>query len=806
LIALVTVAAAVGSLRIRMEFSQRSLLPSGYPSVRTIEEVEETFGGIQFTRVLLEGTDFTSPEGVLALYNYERELREEGEWDGYVLRVDTFLGPLARNPQGGLLLRLLDDFHSPLSDEELRDRVEEALLSPEASDLAENPGAEVLMEALQRFVRDPAGERAAAALVLDAAVEEAVDVYLKGPAGVFAVGKLITPDGGRSMVTLQVRPDLPQAEAMEKAAGLRDYTRDFFAAEGIDAEVSGEVYVMADIQEMAVRDSLILGMFALAFIFIVLFLTFRRVLDVLLTLGVVVVSMLWVFGLMGYVGIPYTIMSIAIVPLLLGIDIAYAIHLLTRYYEEERKGGTALESSVGAVSTVGVAVFLTAATTMFGFLSFLISDLPPMREFGVLCLAGVFFSFLLSVTLLPAALVIRDRRKAEGLPPRERHRLAELVDRALLGLSGLAERHRRPVGLLVLAMVAAGAILATGLSTSADFRAFVPQDLPSYRTITRMEENFGGLDTAVALVEGENVLRPEVLRSVEEFIQRVLDDPRNREDDGDYRYFRPDRVTSLPTLFLAVRGSLPSTEEEAAAVLEEAAEAYGFDTASLLSADGKATLAVFDVLFVDEAGEREMASILRDQAEGMSVPGLSFRVTGTPLIVSDTMGKLFSTQLETGALALVLCTILVIVVFRSVLYGLAAGSVVFLAIILELGILRLIGWPLDIMTVMIASLVIGAGIDFGIHVAHRFREEMYERGLSPEEAVNVTVRNVGTALVSAALTTCGAFLILALSSLSPLRRFGVITAVALACALFAALVLEPTLLASIALHKKRKGA
>jgi predicted RND superfamily exporter protein len=752
LIGLITVAAVIGALFIELEFSQRALLPEGYDSIATVKDVEEDFGGIMYDKVLLTGIDFASAKGARDIYDYTEALKASSDpklWGIYVLRADSYISQLARDPQAEPVFQT-DDYLSNLG--------------------------------------------------LSIAVQE----YLDSPARDFVMGKTITPDGSSALINVQVNPDLSQSQTMDYAVQLREFTEDFFADRGIQAEVSGETLIMKDIQDMSLRDGLILGLIALIFIIVVLFLTFRRVLDVALTLGVVLISMVWVFGLMGAAGIQYTIMSIAIIPLLLGIGIDYAIHILTRYYEERGKGADARLSISSSMVTVGVAVFLTAATTMFGFLSFFISNMPPMRDFGLLCLSGVFFSFLLSITMLPAALVIRDRHSESKVRAHKENRLLVWVDKGLVKLSLLAERHRWVVGTAVLSLVVVCIILAVGLSTSADFRTFVPQDMPSYASITRIEDTFGGQDTAVALVEGDNVLAPESLQSMNRFTEVVLADPRNRTPDGFEVYFQSNRVNSLPGLFMAINGSLPTSTQEAEVMLVQMEEEYGFDTSALVTADRSKALVAFDVLFVDEEGQKEMAETLKASASEMnSSSSLDFRVTGTPLITSDTLGTLFSTQLNTAGLALLLCGLLVILVFRSIYYGLATASVVFLAIVFELGILRIIGWPLDIMTVMIASLVIGVGIDFGIHVTHRFREEVYERGQEPEGAINTTVRNVGSALIPAAITTCGAFLILAISQLSVLRRFGVITAIALLSALFASLVIQPSFLAFIALRKKR---
>ncbi len=813
LVLLVTVILGAGVLRLQMEFTQRTMLPEDYPSVKAMEKVEEEFGGAEYAKVLLEGDDLTDAGSVLALYRFERDLREGGgsHFHGdFIIRVESYVTNLTRNPQADLLFRLASGLREG-NREEVEGLFREALADPGVAGFRDDPRAAPLFSMAERIASgsldDASWEtiRGQATFFLDRGVEEAVNQYLSSSGGEMVLGRTLSLDRRFALVNVQINPEMDEEEKFEIAGYFRSYVEGFFAPHGLVGSVSGEVYIMKVFRDRAMRETALLGFGAFLFIVLVLFLTFRRVLDVALTLLVVVLSNLWVFGLMGYAGIKYTMMSVAIVPLLLGIDIAYSIHVLTRYYEERDKRLGALESAVNSVSTVGLAVFLAAATTMFGFLSFSISDMPPMRDFGWMCLAGVFFGFFLSITLLPAALVIRDRKKGEVLATRkESNRLIDWLDRGLAKLSLLAERHRMLTWTGTVILVVIFALLSTGLSTSADFRTFVPQDLPEYRTFLRIEEIFGAQDTALVVLEGQDMLSPDSLAVMETFVREAVEDPRNRGEDGGYKYLDPQHTNSLPGILTLAGTGTPRSSQEVREDLERLEREFGFEASSLVSGDGKSALIVFQVPFVDEKGEKEMAAILRDRtAEIRERFGMQVEATGTPLIVSDALGRLFSTQLRTGGLALLLCVLLVTVIFRSLAYGLMATSVVFLAIVLELGLLRIIGWPLDIMTVMIASMVIGAGIDFGIHVAHRFREEVMGKGLGPEEGINATVRNVGAALIPGALTTAGAFLILAFSTLYPLKRFGVITALALLGACFSAMVIEPTFLATYEVVKRR---
>ncbi len=153
-----------------------------------------------------------------------------------------------------------------------------------------------------------------------------------------------------------------------------------------------------------------------------------------------------------------------------------------------------------------------------------------------------------------------------------------------------------------------------------------------------------------------------------------------------------------------------------------------------------------------------------------------------------------------------MCLLILIIVFKSFFYGLITLVVIVCGMAAEMVFLYAMGWSLDIMTVLVASLVIGAGIDFGIHVTHRFREQRHDHGMSLEESVRTTVLHVGRALIAGGLTTAGVFGILGISSMVPLRHFGWTTAVGLLAALFGALFVLPSMLVVLSKRLDRRAA
>ena len=769
----VTALAMVGFTFIKSEFGYKAMLPKKLESVKTMEEAEDVFGGTIEEQLLLEG-DILDPAVLRKVAGYEAFLQSKPDvWETFVTDVITPLDEMsyfsgAGSDNATATETPLTQKMGGLDDEELVLQVERNI--------------------------EAAAERA----------------RLVGMASGGIQG--ISQDRHALLITARINPERDTNEQIKLVDPFEDYTREYFQdLRDVTLYESGIASQNRDANQKVMEESRLLFGLAMAFILIVLFFTFRRVSDVLLTMMVIIVTIIWVIGLSGWLRFPYTYTSTAIMPLLLGIDIAYAIHVMSRYYEERRSGGNPFASSTAAVVTTGVAVFLTAATTAFGFASFAISDMPPVVQFGMLCMAGVLFSFLLSVTLLPAAIVLRDRSgKAQEKWARKNAKRIERagetrLDRALARIAVLSEHHRLTVGIVTLLTLVACGVLASNVSTNADLARMMKGDTPSMQASEVIQEYFGGQNIAYALAKGD-ILEPANLESLLRYEEEISSSEYASEQGG--QLIERGRVTSIADIVRNVnQGTIPSSKQEVVSLLLKLWGNGGNSNTRLLSEDGQ--VAMISVRFAATTQEdiERIADIMRGAGKNVTAdnPALAMSYSGIPVLMRDLLKSLVPTQLKTSTLALFLCALIVSLVFGSLVLGLAATSVVFLGIALEIGALVVLGWSLDFMTVMISSLVIGAGIDFGIHVTHRFREE-WRGGVGVDEAIRRTVAHVGKVLLAAAATTAGAFAIIAASDLEPLRRFGGITALSLTFALLASLLVLPSILAWYANRVERRKA
>ncbi|MBN2168828.1 MAG: RND family transporter [Actinobacteria bacterium] len=752
----ITVFMALGTSRIHMDTTNESMVPKDYDSLKALETIEDEFGNVDWQYIIVTADDVTSPRFAKELNDLSIEGAEEaGVAKGHLTAIETYLDGMKKmnGSQGS-----------------------------SSVDYARNPD-----EGLKKL-----------------------DMYLSSDyAKNRLFGEVISEDKTATLIKFQLKPEIKEKDQVKLLESFESYLGETFDGKGEKVYISGSAAQSRDNSQLMRDESSKLLLIALGFLILILFMTFRRVSDIALPLFIMMISIIWLFGFMGWIGISYTMMSVMIVPLMLGINIAYVIHLLSRYYEERETGENPYDAVNTSMKTVGVAVFLTALTTVFGFVSFTISDMPPMRDFGILCLLGVVFSFLLAVTMLPAIMVIRDGRKKdekrrehlEKIKKRkEKAWYGTLIDKILSGSAVASYRYHWFVIASLIIIIGFAVFAGLRLDTDADFSNFLPMKTPSVEASNLIREKFGSRRQDMLLVKGD-ILDPDNLNALlelEDDIARESLSGANSTNIG-----REGIISIADIVRDTSKGDLPKTREEINAVLASLEE--NMQTNSFVNKDGDTTIVIIRTPGGSQNEMKAIAELIRDEASRLeSDTGMQAIATGSSIIVTDLLGNILPTQVNSSGLALLLCLLVLVIVFRSALYGMATLTVVVFGVALELIVLYIIGWPLDFFTVTISALVIGVGVDFGIHITHRFREELNHGVPDIADAIKKTVLHVGRSLFAAALTTCGVFAIIGTSQMTPLSRFGITIAISLVGALIGAVIVLPSLLAVVAKVQTRR--
>ncbi|MBK5092609.1 MAG: MMPL family transporter [Actinobacteria bacterium] len=781
----------LGLLFLKGDVTYYSILPKGFPSIKTLDNLRKKFGGIAYESILIRAPSVTDSRIVQFLVGLGDYLGEDPRFNQGQIQtvkdgegekipvVQDYLTPFIANMKTEMATMGFDIPLNSISNDMVKQFTGKDFQQLVKEDYLSNPQVKKSMVGKQKFV---------------------------------------TPDYKAALVMIKVGTGLSDKQQIKLANDLDDLFRSKLGdVSGIKINIGGDPTLARDFDRHIRNKTIILFVIAIAFVIIMLFLSFRRFTDTLLPVAFVVLGLVWTFGFTGWVGIPYSVAAIAIMPLLLGTALTFVVPLVARYYEEMEHHFRSVEAVGKAVMTVGVGIFLAATTNVFGFLVFKLSVLPPLKDFGITCAAGTVFIFGLSVTLLPAIMAVRDRsyEKApeevraelrthfDGLSRRKRRGIfARVTDRVLEAFSAMAVRHSLIVIIGFTLLILLGFVQIRSLKTDSDLRKLAPRNLPGILADFEIEKYFGGRQQDVIMAEGD-VLKPESLEAMVRLEDAIADDKDNIYE-GKMLYPR-NAIVGLPDVLTeANNGRLPATRAEAEQAVKTAEANGGYVTGGLLSGDGKAALITLNSQGAQspQVVDRKLALLKTNSEKYLTKQGLQYELGGITPITKDMTKNIIPTETLSSILSLILCALILIVIFRSFPYGLITLTVAFAGVAAEIGFLQLMNWPLDTITSLSSALVIGIGVNFGILFTHRYLQEMELGNRLPVDAIKATMMNLGRANVVAALATVAAFVIIMLSDIVPLRRFGGVTAFAIGWCLVTSLTLMPALLYRLSGHRE----
>ncbi|MGB2982642.1 MAG: MMPL family transporter, partial [Candidatus Bipolaricaulia bacterium] len=522
---------------------------------------------------------------------------------------------------------------------------------------------------------------------------------------------------------------------------------------------------------------------------------------------IVILTAVWTFGLLGLWGVPVNFLMIAVLPLLLGVGIDDAIHMLHRYEGERRlghAGGSAIDT---AVTRTGRALLLTTLTTVVGFSSLVVSRSPTIQQFGLLASFAMLTSFIVTMTVIPASKHLMRESAAKRADP--------LGDETRLG-RGLRKYAtfvaRSKIGPLVVAaavLLGVGAfIIGQDLELYAfDLRRMLPPEFPVVQLYDDINEEFRVYDEVSILVKGP-ITSLEVMRALVGAAPTAL---------SASPYVR--KVTSIAHLLDDARRVNPQLEAQFMRRFLEvgAAEAYE-ELLDVLFADPDLRIRAAGYVDRNESGEYTAtvirADVLRfhnhEQAEAVSQDitaraaplvaelerlGLQVVVTGSPYLTELSLRSLRDGFFMSMGIAFFLCFGVIALVFRSLRW--AAVSVVPMALVMgfELATIKLLGIRINASTAMVAAIAIGVGVDYAIHLVQRFREE---------RNLGMATSRTGEALFSGCATTIAAFFALILGTILWNRDFGLLAGTAVLYAFAVTVMILPAMLNLVVKPRKDK--
>jgi hydrophobe/amphiphile efflux-3 (HAE3) family protein len=607
--------------------------------------------------------------------------------------------------------------------------------------------------------------------------QERVDEILAYPSNLAAVSAMM-PDKKHTMLSIDLPVSLKEAQLREIYAETSGQVKIAEFPPDVVVTVTGEPALMQSItEEMAKSNGPILALACLLMI-VALLISFNHVKWSLLPIPVVFLGIIWSFGAMGFLHIPFTMVSMSAFPVLIGIGIDYAIQFHNRIDEEFVKGGSPRQAVVDTVGNVSKPVMIALIITAMGFISLLTSSVPMTRDFGLLCLIGLFLCYLSALFVGVALLYVMERKNSSRRAIHKEDAAANEPKDTIIGnilekVSEISIQRWRLVLAAALFLSLAGIYADTQVQVDTDFKNYVPQDLPPLIDFVHMSDIFGGTDTIDLIVQADDITDPDTLHWMDEFCL--------------YLKSSRDQVYGFESIATLVKqangGELPESRTEIRSVIEQLPASMvvrqldGHDTALIKLNVGKALTNLGA-----EGTDRLIKEIEKDVIWHQPPPGVSVRQTGDAVVMTTVITALTQGRTEMTLLGLVLIFIVLLLIYRDLIKAMLPVLPMLVVIGWMGGVMYLADMKYTPLTACLGALILGVGSEYAILMMERFYEELAKIG-EPREALMITSRRIGSALIASGLTTIFGFGALISSPFLITNNFGTVTVLAIIFAL-----------------------
>ncbi|MGJ7027446.1 efflux RND transporter permease subunit [Petrimonas sulfuriphila] len=598
-------------------------------------------------------------------------------------------------------------------------------------------------------------------------------------------GAVVSEDGTATAIMFTLLPD---ADKQAVAKEIKDKIEALDLPETI--YFGGLPMMMNDINDLIISDIVWLVpivFLVIALILLLSFKSFRGVLLPLLTAGLAVV---WTIGIMAVAGYEMTIISNIIPVVLLAVGSAYTIHVINSI--NHNKLADRKQALVQALRYILVPVILAAVTTAIGFVSFVFGAyLTMIKDFGIFTAVGTLIALILSLFFVPALISGLSMYSKKTVIENEEKQTI-LTNKILLPLVKFLFKHSKYtlIGWGVLLMLCIGGISL--IKTSVNMADYFKKDNPTRVAEDVMQKKFGGSLPVFVVFEGD-MQSPEVLKmmiSTEHFMkedpnieitQSVADLIEQMNDAMGEGEKIPGERAKIEQLWFLLDG------QEIMPQLVNDNLSKGIIQSKFASVDSK-ELEVFTAKmnrFIEE-NPNEHCKI---------------ELTGMPSVYVKLNSSLINSQYNSLLIAIIMVILIVGLILRSASKGIFAAIPVVATIIILFGFMGITGIPLDIATVLVASIALGIGIDYSIHVITGFNKHLISHG-DAEKAIEETILLSGKAVIINVISVSAGFLVLLFSQIVPLQNFGLLVAISMFGSGFGALTLLPVIL--ILVNRKRK--
>ncbi len=591
--------------------------------------------------------------------------------------------------------------------------------------------------------------------------------------------------------------------------------RDVISKYGENAKIflGGIPMIADDMMSFIKSDIIIFGIGVFIFIILTLWLIFRKIKWVFMLLAGCSTSVIIMIGFLGFIGWKVTVISSNFIALMLILNMAMNIHVTVRFLQlkKEKSELSISEAVFEASKKMMLPILYTVLTTICAFLSLVFSGIKPIIDFGLMMTVGLVVSLIVTFLLLPSLLNILSSENDISIKETEKSfittKLASFTKNNKVLIFGSA---------FIIIFISLFGILKLKVENS--FINYFNKDTEIYKGMKKIDDNLGGTTPLNIILKFPKKLK--ISSSEDDEFEEWEEENENVEEDKAKYWFTRDKmdkiievheyVESLPEVGKVLSfGSILKVAEDLnkkqlqsleIAVLyskipDEIKKEIVLPYISVEKDEARINLRIKDSL--ENLRRNELINqIENDLNKKIGIKKENFKLTGVLILFNNLLQSLFKSQILTLGIVMLGIFVMFLILFRNVPVSLIGVIPNFIAAFFILGIIGLIGIPLDMMTITIAAITIGIAVDNSIHYIYRFREE-FKKLRDYNKTLEKCHDTVGVAILNTSITIVFGFSILILSNFIPTIYFGVFTGIAMLLAMISVLTLMPKLILTI---------
>ena len=566
---------------------------------------------------------------------------------------------------------------------------------------------------------------------------------------------------------------------------------------GLNAYVSGMPYIRTMNAQSIIDEIGLFILGALVVTTLIFFFFFRSYRATFISMAVVIIGVMWSFGILGLLRYEITVLTALIPPLIIVIGIPNCIFLINKYQQEVKNHGNKALSLIRVIGKVGNATLMTNMTTASGFATFALTNSNLLKEFGIVASINILGIFLLSIAIIPIIYSMMDK-------PKDRH-LKHLEKRWIGGFvqwtTEVVRHHRVTVYMIAISALAISIIGIFQIKTSGSPIEDMPKNKSFYQDIGFFEQEFTAvlpLDIVIETKQKNGVYRPATLKRIDE-LQQYIETEENLAKPLSVvnlvKYAKQAYYNGLPQYY-----ELPSPQERSfinQAILNSSASQN-----NLLSAFTDSSGQITRISTgIKNLGTKEMELVYGglDKTLDRLFPKEQYTTytTGKALLFLKGTEYLITNLLISLLLAILLISLFMAYLFRS--FRMIVISLIpnILPLIITAGIMGFVGIPIKPSTILVFSIAFGISVDDTIHFLAKYRQELVLHQWKIKVSVYGALKETGVSMFYTSIVLFFGFSIFTVSDFGGTIALGALVSITLLLAMLSNLVLLPALLLSL---------